>query len=121
MYQHQNWKDRAVQFPRRFREVPAEDGTVDHINEPGAVIEEGTPYCAETMQNMEQGILAGNMSAALALQLLCVLGTGAASKDGGEQNLPIPKINGSTDASINFVLEGTTLKITVSTNNGEPE
>ena len=115
MYQHKIWKDRAVQHPRRFREVPAEDGTVDHINEPGQVIEAGTPYCAETMQNMEQGILAGNMLAAMAMQVASMKNEGMENQGGGgDVQIPdIPKINGKTNASINFELSGSTLKITV--------
>lgn len=67
MYQIQKWTDRAVEYPRRYREVDAGDGYINHIREPGKVIAEGTPYCAETMNNMEHGIHAGNLLAALLL------------------------------------------------------
>src|SRR5690554_3210248 len=50
------WKDHIVERPGTFREVQNPDGTLTHIPEEGEILEEGSPFSANRMNHMEDGI-----------------------------------------------------------------
>lgn len=49
------WRDRVVEHPSRYKEVVNTDGSVDHIKDPGEIIEAGTPINAANLNSMDQG------------------------------------------------------------------
>lgn len=62
-YKKQIWQDHIVERPGTFREVQNPDGTVTHIAEEGEVLEEGSPFSANRMNHMEDGIYNANRQA----------------------------------------------------------
>jgi len=50
------WEDFVAQYPCRFKVTDNGDGTVTITDEPGEVIQEGTPVNAENLNRIEQGI-----------------------------------------------------------------
>lgn len=55
-YTPTEWKDHIVEHPNRYRVVDNGDGTVDILDEHGAVIQQGTPVDATRLNKIEQGI-----------------------------------------------------------------
>lgn len=55
-YEKQIWQDHIVERPGTFREVQNPDGTVTHIAEEGEIIQGGSPFSANRMNHMEDGI-----------------------------------------------------------------
>jgi hypothetical protein len=51
-----DWKDKAVEYPRRYNLIEEADGKVTLIPAPGEVTQEATPLNAENLNHMEQGI-----------------------------------------------------------------
>lgn len=49
------WRDRVVEHPSRYKEVQNVDGSVDHIKDPGEIVEAGTPVNAANLNSMDQG------------------------------------------------------------------
>ena len=56
IYEKQTWKNHIVERPGNFREVQNPDGTVTHIPEEGEILEEGSPFSANRMNHVENGI-----------------------------------------------------------------
>ncbi len=56
-YERTVWKNREVEYPRRFIITDNGDGTVTIEPSPGNIIEPGTPIIAENMNNIEEGIV----------------------------------------------------------------
>lgn len=56
-YERTIWKNREVEYPRRFIITDNGDGTVTIEPSPGNIIEPGTPITAENMNNIEEGIV----------------------------------------------------------------
>lgn len=56
VYEKQTWQDHIVERPGTFRELINEDGTVTHIPEEGEVLGEGSPFSANRMNHIEDGI-----------------------------------------------------------------
>lgn len=48
------WRDRVVEHPSRYKEVQNVDGSVDHIKDPGEIVEPGTPVNAANLNNMDE-------------------------------------------------------------------
>jgi len=55
-YQKTQWKDRIVEFLRRFKMTTNQDGTITLTPHPGQIVEEGTMVTAEAMNKIEDGI-----------------------------------------------------------------
>lgn len=53
-YKKTSWLDRAVQFPRRFKDQ--NNNSLTLTADPGIVTEAGTPYNATQMNKIEKGI-----------------------------------------------------------------
>lgn len=70
MYSIERWKNRAVEFPRRYRETQEKNGAVTHAMEQGEVVERGTPFDAEHMNNMETGIMGVSLFCAMLAQAM---------------------------------------------------
>ena len=49
------WKGHVVQYPRRYHETD-QDGETLHTPAFGTVVEQGTPFTPETMNNIENGV-----------------------------------------------------------------
>ncbi|MDO4305975.1 MAG: hypothetical protein Q4C77_04010 [Eubacteriales bacterium] len=56
MYVPTNWKDEVVEHPNRYRETSNADGSIEHVPDPGEVLQEGTPQSAVNFNHMEAGI-----------------------------------------------------------------
>lgn len=63
IYEKQLWQDHIVERPGTFRELQNTDGTITHIPEEGEVLEEGSPFSANRMNHMENGIYNANRQA----------------------------------------------------------
>lgn len=61
------WKDRQVQFPRRFTEVYDQDGKRTDTPSPGEIHEQGTQISATHLNQMDRGIGDAQLAAALLL------------------------------------------------------
>ncbi len=59
MYNPTYWLDEVVEHPYRYKEQQNPDGSIDHIPDPGEVLQEGTPQSAANFKKMEAGILEG--------------------------------------------------------------
>jgi hypothetical protein len=55
-YEKQEWVDHIVERPGTFREVQNSDGSITHIPEEGNILEEGSPFSANRMNHIENGI-----------------------------------------------------------------
>jgi hypothetical protein len=55
-YEKQEWVDHIVERPGTFREVQNSDGSLTHIPEEGNILEEGSPFSANRMNHIENGI-----------------------------------------------------------------
>lgn len=55
-YEKQIWVDHIVERPGTFREVQNLDGSITHIPDEGNILEEGSPFSANRMNHMEDGI-----------------------------------------------------------------
>lgn len=62
MYVRTVWKDHVVEHPDRFVESQNPDGSIEHVKAPGQTIQEGTNQDAIHFNNMEEGILYGNIA-----------------------------------------------------------
>ncbi|NLY44812.1 MAG: hypothetical protein GX053_02310 [Tissierella sp.] len=56
-YERTVWKNREVEYPRRYIITDNGDGTVTIEPSPGNIIEPGTPIIAANMNNIEEGIV----------------------------------------------------------------
>ena len=56
-YERTVWKNREVEYPRRYIITDNGDGTVTIEPSPGNIIEPGTPIIAKNMNNIEEGIV----------------------------------------------------------------
>lgn len=56
-YERTIWKNREVEYPRRYIITDNGDGTVTIEPSPGNIIEPGTPIIAANMNNIEEGIV----------------------------------------------------------------
>ena len=56
-YERTIWKNREVEYPRRYIITDNGDGTVTLEPSPGNIIEPGTPITADNMNNIEEGIV----------------------------------------------------------------
>lgn len=56
-YERTVWKNREVEYPRRYIIIDNGDGTVTLEPSPGNIIEPGTPIIAANMNNIEEGIV----------------------------------------------------------------
>ena len=56
-YERTVWKNREVEYPRRYIITDNGDGTVTIEPSPGNIIEPGTPIIAANMNNIEDGIV----------------------------------------------------------------
>lgn len=50
------WKDRTVQYPRRYTKTDIDSDTVELVPEPGTITEAGTALTSLRMNAIEQGI-----------------------------------------------------------------
>jgi len=57
VYERTIWKNREVEYPRRYIITDNGDGTVTIEPSPGNVLEPGTPIIASNMNNIEEGIV----------------------------------------------------------------
>lgn len=71
-YSIQIWKDHAMTPEHTFKITENSDGTIT-LTKVGTVVQQGTNLNAANFQNMENGILAANISAAEAHRLLRLL------------------------------------------------
>ncbi|MGJ0848249.1 hypothetical protein ACR77J_16275 [Tissierella praeacuta] len=55
-YEKQIWQDHIVERTGTFREVQNPDGSITHIPDEGEVIQGGSPFSANRMNHMEDGI-----------------------------------------------------------------
>lgn len=62
MYVRTVWKDHVVEHPDRFVETQNSDGSIEHVKAPGEILQEGTNQDAIHFNNMEEGILYGNIA-----------------------------------------------------------
>ena len=60
MYEPTYWKDEVVENPYRYKETQNSDGSIEHVPDPGEVLQEGTEQSATNFNHMEQGILEGH-------------------------------------------------------------
>ena len=65
MYNRTDWKNREVEFPRRYILTENGDGTHTLQKSPGEVRQEGTPLSAGNLNNLESGVDAVSILAAL--------------------------------------------------------
>ncbi len=56
IYEKQEWIDHIVERPGTFREITNSDGSITHIPEEGNILEEGSPFSADRMNHIENGI-----------------------------------------------------------------
>lgn len=56
IYEKQIWIDHIVERPGTFRETQNADGSITHISEEGNILEEGSPFSANRMNHIEDGI-----------------------------------------------------------------
>ncbi|MDU5082816.1 hypothetical protein [uncultured Tissierella sp.] len=56
IYEKQEWIDHIVERPGTFRETQNADGSITHISEEGNILEEGSPFSANRMNHIEDGI-----------------------------------------------------------------
>ena len=42
MYEPTYWKDEVVENPYRYKETQNSDGSIEHVPDPGEVLQEGT-------------------------------------------------------------------------------
>lgn len=65
MYNRTDWKNREVEFPQRYILTENGDGTHTLRKSPGEVRQEGTPLSAGNLNNIESGVDAVSILAAL--------------------------------------------------------
>ena len=65
MYNRTDWKNREVEFPKRYILTENGDGTHTLQKSPGEVRQEGTPLSAGNLNNLESGVDAVSILAAL--------------------------------------------------------
>ena len=65
MYNRTDWKNREVEFPKRYILTENGDGTHTLRKSPGEVRQEGTPLSAGNLNNLESGVDAVSILAAL--------------------------------------------------------
>ena len=63
------WKDRAVEYPKRYEETDLGNGFVQLDKAPGTVKEPGTPQNATNLGNMDFGTFEAAQMAAAAAQM----------------------------------------------------
>ena len=100
MYEPTYWKDEVVENPYRYKETQNSDGSIEHVPDPGEVLQEGTEQSATNFNHMEQGILEGHEISAEAVRMLksvitgvceCVFGrTGSVLQEGIANSLLCP-------------------------------
>ncbi|MCQ4924764.1 hypothetical protein NE686_16795 [Tissierella carlieri] len=56
IYEKQEWIDHIVERPGTFREIQNSDGSITHVPEEGNILEEGSPFSANRMNHIEDGI-----------------------------------------------------------------
>lgn len=70
MYEPTYWKDEVVENPYRYKETQNSDGSIEHVPDPGEVLQEGTEQSATNFNHMEQGILEAHEISAEAVRML---------------------------------------------------
>lgn len=70
MYEPTYWKDEVVENPYRYKETQNSDGSIEHVPDPGEVLQEGTEQSATNFNHMEQGILEAHEMSAEAVRML---------------------------------------------------
>ena len=55
-YNPTDWKDHVVEYPNRYRETTDAQGFVTHTEEPGEIVQQGTPMSATNFNKQESGI-----------------------------------------------------------------
>ena len=81
MYSILIWKDHAVTPARTFTVTNNADGTIT-LTPAGLVLQQGTNQSAVNFNNLEEGVLAANVSAAEALRLIRLLEDKAEALEG---------------------------------------
>ncbi|MDU5083557.1 hypothetical protein [uncultured Tissierella sp.] len=56
IYEKQVWIDHITERPGTFREIQNTDGSITHIPDEGNILEEGSPFSANRMNHIENGI-----------------------------------------------------------------
>ena len=69
MYEPTYWKDEVVENPYRYKETQNSDGSIEHVPDPGEVLQEGTEQSATNFNHMEQGILEAHEISAEAVRM----------------------------------------------------
>lgn len=63
MYRQTRWEDEVTEYEDRYRVTQNPDGTFNHKEVPGEIIQEGTPQNQTNFNNMENGIQDATMAA----------------------------------------------------------
>ncbi len=69
-YNRTQWNDHVVEKPDTYTIVNNPDGTVQLVEAPGEVIQQGTPMSATNFNNMEEGIFAADAGLSVVVQQL---------------------------------------------------
>lgn len=54
MYVPTLWEDEVVEHPYRYKETQNDDGSIEHVPDPGEVFSEGTPQSATNFNHLER-------------------------------------------------------------------
>lgn len=56
VYEKQFWQDHIVERPGTFKEIANPDGSITHVPDEGEILQEGSPFSANRMNHIEEGI-----------------------------------------------------------------
>ena len=54
MYVPTLWEDEVVEHPYRYKETQNDDGSIEHVPDPGEIFSQGTPQSATNFNHLER-------------------------------------------------------------------
>lgn len=54
MYVPTLWEDEVVEYPYRYKETQNDDGSIEHVPDPGEIFSQGTPQSATNFNHLER-------------------------------------------------------------------